>query len=341
MQDLVALPIGQLHNALTACFDAGINVVVLGPPGCGKTQIAQQAAAASDRIYTEMLVAGRDVGDVFIPFVADSKLNFSYSSNLPIRGSAFDGKPCLLNVDEFSGAKPIMQNLMLKVFDERKIGEATLADDVALMATGNRSWDLAHVEQISAALANRASIITVEPELDPWINWAISNNLNPKTIAWVKFDPTYLFTFDPEQFLAGDHAFCSPRANERLSRIQFLYDDGKLTDSAFRSLVCGTIGTKIGIKYTGFVRFHSEMPDMEALLNGQPTKVPKQPEILYAVIFSIIQRVQRSNIGHALTFIKSLSPEWHQMFLSSLTSTKPQLVATNEFGTFAASAANS
>jgi hypothetical protein len=341
MEQIVSLPMGQVKSALSSCFDAGVNVILIGPPGCAKTQMAQQVAAETNRLYTEMLLAGRDVGDVFMPFVSDGKLNFYYNDCLPIKGSKYDGIPTVLNIDEFAGAKPVMQNMLLKVLDERKIGEAKLADDVVLMATGNRAFDLAHVEQISAALANRASFITVEPELDAWIDYGVAKGFNPKTLAWVKFDPTYLFSFNPEQFLAGDMAFCSPRSNERLAKIQDLYDAGKLNDDIFRNLVCGTIGAQVGIKYTGFVRFHGQMPDMAALLNGDRVNVPTTPDVIYAVIFSIVQRVQRENIGNAIKYIKRLSPEWHQMFSSTLVVAKPQLAATSEFGAFAAEVANS
>lgn len=338
--ELTTLPVGKLQQTLKVCWDNGIIVVVMGPPGCGKTQIAIQTAAETNRQYTEMLLAGRDVGDVFMPYVSENRLNFHYNPALPIKGSQFDGQRCVLNIDEFSGAKPLMQNLLLKVFDERKIGEAYLADDVALMATGNRAWDLAHVEQLSAALGNRAAFITVEPDLDAFISHGVARGFNPVTLAWVKFDPTYLFFFNAEQFLAGDPAFCSPRSNERVSKLQFAYDRGEMDDDIFRSLVCGTIGNVIGTKYVGFQRLRGDMPDTDKIMLGTEMKVPTSPDVIYATIFACVQKVTRQSVGNVINYVTKMRPEWHQMFNSTLVAAKPMLAATSEYGQFAAAVAN-
>ena len=43
--ELTTLPIGKLKSTLKVCFDNGVIVVVMGPPGCGKTQMAKQIAS--------------------------------------------------------------------------------------------------------------------------------------------------------------------------------------------------------------------------------------------------------------------------------------------------------
>jgi len=339
--DLVTLPIGELEDAIRAAVAADVILVIQGPPGVGKTQIAKQAAGTLGRRYTEMLLAGRDTGDVYMSFVdpATGKLDQKLNPKIPYVGNPefAEGTPILLNVDEFSGATRLMQNIMLKVFDERMIGDTFLRDDVSLIATGNRAWDLAHVEQLSAALGNRATFITVEEDLDAFINYGINNGFHPLVLAWVKNDPTYLLHFDQEQFLAGDPAFCSPRANERLSNILLEKDNNSMSDRVFRSLVCGTIGNAVGVKFCGWVKIADELPNCDAIAQGSKNeRVPKDPAVIYAVIFSLLQRAKKETLSNILWYVNELPNEWHQMFISAFTKAKPELVATSAWGTFLA-----
>lgn len=340
--ETVTLPIGKLHETIAKCRTARINLVVLGPPGCGKTQIAKQAASQLSMNYAEMLLAGRDIGDIMMPFVDpdERKLTFHYNPSIPIQGNGAFDSPTLLNIDEFSGATRMMQNVLLKVLDEHKVGEASLRSDVWIMATGNRSFDLAHVEQISAALSNRASFVTVEPDLQAFLHYGVAHNFHPIVLSWVRFDEENLFSFDREAFLAGDTAFASPRANERLSNLLKVRDSEGMDDDIFRNLAAGTIGQARGIKFTGFVKIAKDMPDLDALLQGHRQPIPKDPAVIYATIYALVQKMDRSNLKHAVDYVQRFEPEWSQMYITAVTKAKPQIVANKDWGQFIAKQAN-
>ena len=169
----------------------------------------------------------------------------------------------------------MMQNVLLKVLDEWIIGEAELRDDVSIVATGNRSWDRAHTEKLSAALGNRANIVHFEADADYWINWGINHNIHPLVLAWVKFDPNNLFSFDDKAFMAGDFAFPAPRSNERLSNLMHAKEQMDIALEVFRVTVCGAIGQARGIKFASFIRIQDQLPDLDAILEGR-----KQPHPL-------------------------------------------------------------
>lgn len=335
------ISVAHLPEAIKAAVQAGIVLVIQGPPGVGKTQIVKQQAEGLGRIHTEMLVAGRDTGDVFLSYVNphNGLLEQKVNPKIPIVGNPNfpEGTPVLLNIDEFSGGTRLMQNLMLKVLDERMIGDTYLRDDVAIVATGNRAWDDAHVEQLSAALGNRASFITVEADVESWIDYGLNMGFHPLVLAWIKNSPDHLLHYDSAQFRAGDPAFCSPRSNERLSKILQQRDNHGMSQEVFSALVCGTIGTSVGIKFVAWSKIQHELPDCDAIAAGDKTQtVPKDPAVVYAVIFSLIPRCTKLSLANILDYIGKLQPEWHQMFISQFTKSKEELVSTNAWGKFLA-----
>lgn len=329
--------IAELPNAIRAACRTRTPLISLSAPGCGKTEITKQTAELLGYQYTEIVM--RDIGDAYMPFVAPSNgksahLEFHYNECLPIEGNPrfSPDRPILLNVEEFTTYNRLCQNFFLKVLDEWKVGSARLRDDVVIVGTGNRIWDHANTEQLSSALANRATLLHFEVDVDFWIYYAVSRNFHPLVIAWVKFDPYNLFSFDPKAHMAGDYPFPSPRSNEKLSRLMHFRDqDPSLSDRLFRAEVCGTIGMARGTKFAGFIKIQRSLPNFDAILAGKPASVPDDPSVLYASLYALIQRADRQTLGHVCKWIDTIPPEFHLLFTKLLATTKPALVATSHW----------
>lgn len=333
--------VAEWPNAIRAAAKTRVPHVGLGHPGLGKTQLAIQTAEALGMQYAEAVF--RDIGDAYMPYVTPKSngdaahLTFHYASSLPIVGNpAFDDRPILFNIDEITTYNRLCQNLLLKVLDEWRIGEAKLRDDVAIIATGNRIWDKANVEQLSSALANRADIVHYESDLDFWLDWAMRSDIHPLVMAWVKFDPTNLYHFDSKAFQAGDFPFPSERSNEKLSRLCHYRDGADLSDRLFRAKACGTIGMSRGTKFAGYVRLQHEMPDTGKILaspdGARKAKIPESPAAIYATMAALIQRVDNQSLSNVCIYADRLAPEWHLLYTKNLSQAKPALVPTAAWG---------
>jgi hypothetical protein len=335
---VAAASIAELGPSIEVSVATHTPLIALSAPGLGKTEITKQTAERLGMQYTEQVLGGRDIGDVMMPFVdrgngSGAHLTFHYNPRIPYLGNpAFDSRPILFNLDEFTTANRLMQNLLLKVLDEWRIGDIDLRPDVTLIATGNRIWDKAHTEQLSSALANRGTILHFEPDLDFWLAYAMDHNFHPLVLAWVRFDPTNLFHFDSRQFLAGDYPFPSPRSNEKLSRLLHLHDAGKITDRLFKAEVQGTIGMSRGTKFAGYVRLKDQMPDLDSILaseqGARKARIPTDPAATYATLAALIQRSKRDSLPNICIYADRLDPEWHLLFTKDLSRSKPELVPT-------------
>lgn len=329
-----------IHTTSIAELEAAINVaahtrtplIALSAPGLGKTTIIRETTLHKLHYqYAEAVIGSRDIGSLMMPYVTPGNgLVHHYNPVFPIEGNdAYDPNiPVILNFDEVDKASRLNQSFLLKALDEWKIGEAKLRDDVIIVATGNRAWDMAGSEQFNAALANRATMIHFELDVDYWGAYAMRQGFHEIVQAWVHFDPSNLFEFKSDAYMAGDFAFPSPRSNEKLSRLMYAWDKGLMSERLFRGEVCGTIGMSKGIKFVGYIKIRSSMPDTQAICEGKTQPIPDMPEALYATMTALIMRSDKQNLANICKYIDRVSPEWHLLFTKSLSQTKPALVGT-------------
>lgn len=346
-QVAVEIPVGKLAETILICVQMDVPLVTLGPPGIGKTQIMKQVAKANGFRYCEIVL--RDIGDVYMPFVAQNSgerahLEFHYNPELPLVGSKFDDGDdsiIILNIDEWTTANKLMQNLMLKVFDERRVGEAMLLPNVRIVATGNRVEDLANVEQINAALSNRAKVVKVKLDPKAFIQHATKNNFHPMSVAWVAFDETHLYHFDKEQHLGGDYAHASPRAIERISKLLVQEERmGGMDEEIFRGLACGSIGRNQGVEFTGFRKMQSKMPNLDAVCNTGQGVIPSDPAVVFATVTALIQRADERNAHNILRYVLGLPGDFQEQVAYTIPRIKPDVQNTAAWSSFMATVSN-
>lgn len=331
---IASTSIAQLESAIRVAAETHTPLVGMGEPGLGKTAIMKQAAAKYGYQYTEMVLGGRDIGDVMLPYIQPGNgLAHHYNPNLPIEGNPrFNtATPILLNFDELDKANRLMQSVMLKVLDEWLVGEAKLLDNVVIVATANRLWDLAGGETFSTALANRCTVINFEVDVDFWLDWGMANNIHPLVLANVKFDPRNLSDFNKTAYMAGDYAYPTCRSNEKLSRICHAYDAKLMDDRLFRAEVCGTIGMAHGTKFVTYAKMQSKMPRIQDILEGKKAHIPEDPSVLYAVLAALVQHADKSNLGNINSYIDQMSPEWHLLYTTTISKAKPALQSTSHW----------
>ncbi|MFO7840289.1 MAG: hypothetical protein R6X08_12420 [Desulfosalsimonadaceae bacterium] len=85
-----------------------------------------------------------------------------------------------------------------------------------MVAAGNRETDRAVTHRMPSVLANRFAHLNFDADTGEWLDWAQENAVAPEVIAFLRFRPNLLYTFDPQR---DDKAFPTPRSREFVSRI--------------------------------------------------------------------------------------------------------------------------
>ncbi len=183
----------EISQALTICVTAKQPVVVWGAPGIGKSSLGQALAIALTRKLFDVRAALLDAVDLRgIPAVVKGKTVWCPPSFLPTDA---DG-PSILLLDELNRAPGMVQNALLQLVLDRKLGEYTLPDDCEIISCCNRESDGGGVQKMHLALANRFEHLDMEPDLNDWCKWASAAGIHPMTIAHLRLRPERLFAME-------------------------------------------------------------------------------------------------------------------------------------------------
>jgi transcriptional regulator of aromatic amino acid metabolism len=121
-------------------------VIIVGPPGIGKSHVPQEVARRLNAKYWAVYLATLEVVEANgLPHLArkDGKLYGAWANFrglLPLEGEGHDG-PIVLNPDDFGQANPGVAKAFIRAFygdgTRRMIGQSELYHDVRIIGTSN------------------------------------------------------------------------------------------------------------------------------------------------------------------------------------------------------------
>ena len=220
---------------LIRCLAHEQSLLLLSPPGVGKSDAVRQAAAEVGLECKSLLgtqIAPEDVSGV--PRIVGERSVFCPPRVLLPENA---GKFCLF-LDELPACAPDVQKAFYSLLLERRIGEYHLPEGTWVVAAGNRAEDKARVRTISSALINRVLILNVRIDVPEWLAWAQANKIREDVIKFIEQNPEALLRPVPDKAVP----FSTPRAWASLSRALDLVDArGHLTTSIVHALAAGRV----------------------------------------------------------------------------------------------------
>lgn len=207
----------------------------------------------------------------------------------------------IIFLDELSAADQSTQNAALQLVLDRRVGEYNVPRAVPVLAAGNRETDGAFAQPLSHPLCNRFQHLTIRPDPDDWIEWAMMNNIRPEVIGMIKWDGGALFDYDPDKLVNGNYGFATPRTWAFLSQQyaslaffeSFAGDDNRNRATRLRmAMFAGIVGRSAASKFVGYLSAMHDMPHPEEIASGEKTELgdverSKSFGLLYALIYKI------------------------------------------------------
>lgn len=264
-------------------------VMLWGPPGVGKSQMVAQAARQHGATVIDIRLSQLEPSDLRgIPFRSGESVEWAIPAMLP--DVSKHGEIGVLFLDEITSAPPSVSAAAYQLILDRQLGNYKVPDGWAIFAAGNRQGDRGVTYTMPAPLANRFSHFEVDINLDDWVTWAYASDIDERIIAFLRFRPELLFDFDPAH---NPVAFPSPRSWEFAHRALKKFGD---QPAILLGALQACVGPAAGIELNAFIENLDNLPDIDAILNGEASPVPKEIDLQYAVAAALVGRALKAKL---------------------------------------------
>lgn len=298
-------------SEITAVIDASVGspqsvpaLFIWGGPGVGKSSVVKQVADKHKIGFIDIRLLLLDPTDLRgIPVPEDGKARWLAPSFLPKDGSG------ILHLDELNRAPVLTQNSALQLVLDRRVGEYELPEGWVIIASGNREME-AFVHRMDPALLNRFVHLEFEVDLDEWVRWANTHNINPIVIGLLShFRPNLLYQFDKSK-----KSFPTPRSWQFVSEVLGMGLSPQITNE----LVQGSVGQGAAIELSTYMKIWQELPNLDRILAGEDV-IPKTVDIIYACCVGLVAKAKvQANYDRLLKYSMKLNREFTVFLIKML-----------------------
>ncbi len=292
----------DVTKLLAAMVPVGYPVLLTGAPGVGKSDLVDQAAeyAKADLIVSHPVVADATEAKG-LPWPKEGAKVATFIPFEDLYRAMNAKKPTIWFLDDIGQAAPAVQASFMQLLLARRANGKKLPDCLTFFAATNRRTDRAGVSGILEPVKSRfVTIISVDPNLDDWCQWAIRTNQPPELIAFLRFRPEFLHKFEPTLDLVNSPC---PRTWAAVGKIIPL----KLPANIELAAISGAVGAEAAADFTGFLRIYRDLPSLDAIL-ADPThaEIPIEPSALYAVSVGLAAKANPNNFARIKTYAQRL-----------------------------------
>ncbi len=320
-------------------YEAGNTVSLVGPPGCGKTQVVEHEIikVLSDKYgekfgFHDSLAPTLDAPD-YKGFLLPTKnpdgsagSAFTRSPELPSKEYLAEHPRGIYFVDELSSAEMLTQKALAPVLLDKRFGNERLPPGWQVWCASNRMSDRAGVVRQPSHVRNRVTEIGIENDAVSWGVWAEANGIHPLIIAWAKSHPNVAFV---NEVPATDKPFSTARSLTRAAKLLQVGlerdGDGKITemelpnDALVQQAVMGDIGEGAAADLFGYLKVHDQLPTLDEIMaDPKAAKCPKDLSAGWAAGQMCIHYAKGSNIDKLWQYTERLPKEVQVSMAKSL-----------------------
>ena len=313
----------QLDALATGAWRAADMIVPYweGAPGLGKTEGNAYVARRLGLDIITLIGSQYDPAELAgwaLPVEGSDEMKRSKPDWWP------DGsKPTLIVLDELPQSTTAVQNIFAQLTNERRIGKRQLPDNVALTAAGNRLSDKAGTSAIPTHLRDRLMFLPVEADLEDVVAYLQRNGGDERVCGYLRARPEYLHKFDRDQT-----ACPSPRSWDRVSTILKKF---KVDPLCMSYAIAVQVGTEASADFQVYLKVTSQMPDIDGIIAAPGRgEIPSNLSILHAVCAALSKRMNDTNAGNIITYMKRLpQQEFSAFIMKDAINRDPELKKSN------------
>lgn len=308
------------QTAIQIAIQTNIPVIAWGSPGVGKTSWTEAVAKALNMPIEIVITSIREPQDFGGLPVYDSEKGDVLLAPPAWAKRLEEAKRGIVFFDEISTAPPAVQAAMLRVTQDRVVGDMKLPDEVSILAAANPPDQAAGGWDLAPPMANRfCHIDWPDPTVAEWSEGMINGWPLPKVVRtpkkWRDFLPTAksmvtsylnhkktgLFQMPKDEAQAG-RAWPSPRtwdmSCQLIAGCISIYGKEAFTRNIHEVaslLVSGCVGQGQSIEFLTYTK-ELDLPDPEEILKDpQGIVIPDRMDKLYAILNSVTAAILENN----------------------------------------------
>ena len=208
-------------------------LLLIGPPGIGKTAIMEQAAAECGvGLVAYTITHHTRQSAIGLPEIV--KRNYGGKGMMvtdytmsEIVASVYDcmentgRKEGILFIDEINCVSETLAPAMLALLQNKTFGSHKIPEGWILVAAGNPPEYNKSVREFDVVTMDRVKKIEVEPDFAVWKEYAVQNQLHPAVISYLT---TRTANFYRMETTVDGRKFATPRGWEDLSQMLYVYE---------------------------------------------------------------------------------------------------------------------
>ena len=308
-------------------------IMLWGPPGIGKSTIIREITEEMGIGFIDVRLAQREPVDIRglpVPRKDGTGVDWMVSSEWPRSGVEGVPERGVILFDELTAADASLQVAAYEFILDRRLGTLyEVPEGWYIVAAGNRTKDSAVARTMSSALANRFCHLELEANQKAWVNWAISREIEPSVIAFVRYRPDLLLNMSSNR----ERGWPSPRSWERVSTEIGLARGTNLSQKSLDLVIEGLVGAGAALEFNAFRGWTGSMPDVDKMLRGEISpEFPERSDLQYAMVSAIAHYFSTAEDRDVLMnglfeLLMAMPVEWSQMAWTDI-----ELFLENRYG---------
>lgn len=302
-----------------------------GSPAIGKSDIIRTIAEKFSLKVIDVRLSTYDPADMNgLPYFNTSGAR-NIAEYVPFDVFPVEGDPIpegykgwLVFLDELPSAAPSVQAAAFKLILDKMVGQRKLHSHALLAAAGNMEDDGAIVNPLPTPLQSRMINFQVYTNLDCFMKYALTQNIDYRIAAFLEFKPDYVHHFKPDH---DDLTFAAPRTWMFLDKLI----RGEPVTDADLPLVAGCISSGVGAEFIAFCKIFDQVPKLADIL-ADPLKArcpesDDNPSLVYAVAGSMAQHANKDNIDKLVPYIERMLMEYQVIAFRHIMARDSSLIA--------------